>query len=87
MRNYLDILEEFKDTKDIRDLIDEVKKLRLYYHSFRYEKMQEYITSLTIKYFKETLAWNAVNRDMPINYDQSYINLYKCRKFFGSSRG
>lgn len=74
MRNYLDILEEFKDIKDISDLIDEVKKLRLYYHSFQYEKMQEHITSLTIKYFKETLAWNAVNRDMPINYDQSYIN-------------
>ena len=74
MRNYLEILEEFKEIKDIKDLIDEVKKLRQYYHSQQYKKMQEHILSLMLKYFKETLAWNAVNQDMPINYEQSYIN-------------
>lgn len=74
MKDYLEIFEKFKEIKEIKDLIDEVNKLRQYYRSRQYEKMQEHISSLTLKYLKETLAWNAVNRDMPTNHEQSFIN-------------
>ena len=74
MNDYLTTFEQYKDVKEIADLIDEVKKLRLYYSMLQYDAMQQHIQSLTTKYLIETLAWNATHQTMPTTEQQSYIN-------------
>lgn len=55
-------------------MIDEVKKLRLYYRTQQYDAMYQLIQSLTVKYLIETLAWNSTHQTMPTTAQQSYIN-------------
>ena len=74
MNDYLNSLEPYKNIKEISDLIDEVKKLREYYYTRLYDKMQEHINKLMLKYLAETLTWNTANRVAPTTYQQSYVN-------------
>ena len=74
MNDYLTTFEQYKDVKEIADLIDEVKKLRLYYSMRQYDAMQQHIQSLTTKYLIETRAWNATHQTRPTTEQQSYIN-------------
>lgn len=74
MNDYLDILEKFKDVKDVFDLYNEVQALRLYYRTKQHQKMQEHIKSLMSKYYVETCLWNAVNTQQPSTNEQAYIN-------------
>ena len=74
MSDYLNSLEPYKGIKEISDLIDEVKKLREYYFTRQYDKMQEHINKLMLKYPVETITWNTVNRVIPTTYQQSYLN-------------
>ena len=74
MNDYLATFEQYKDVKEIVDLIDEVKKLREYYRTQQYDRMQQHIQSLTMKYLIETLAWNTTHQTMPTTAQQSYIN-------------
>ncbi len=74
MSDYMNSLEPYKGIKEISDLIDEVKKLREYYHTRQYDKMQEHINKLTGKYFVETFTWNTSHRTMPITPQQAYVN-------------
>ena len=74
MNDYLDFLEKYKDFKEISDIVDEVRKLRVYYHTQQYDKMQQHINDLTRKYPVETLTWNAVHPSMPTNPQQAYLN-------------
>lgn len=74
MNDYLEILHEYKEDKDIADLISDVQKLRYYYSTQQYDSLIQHINNLTIKYLTETLAWNSVNKIQPVNYDQSYHN-------------
>ena len=37
MDDYLNFLEQYKQSKEISDLIDEIKELREYYHTQQYE--------------------------------------------------
>ena len=74
MDDYLEILKKFKDVKEILDLCNDVQKLRGYYRTRQFQKMQEHIRSLTIKYSLETFMWNAVNTQPPLTYEQAYIN-------------
>lgn len=72
--DYLQIYEKFKDTKEIKDYIDDVLELRHYYVTQQFTQMQNHIQKLMSKYFAETLVWNAVNTSQPITIEQSYIN-------------
>ncbi|MBQ3115986.1 MAG: hypothetical protein IJC07_03050 [Clostridia bacterium] len=74
MNDYLEILHEYKEDKDIDDLISDVQKLRYYYSTQQYDLMIQHINNLMIKHLTETLAWNSVNKIQPVNYDQSYQN-------------
>ena len=74
MNDYLTTFEQYKDFKEIADLIDEVKKLRQYFSTRQYNTMQQHIQSLTTKYLIETLAWNTTHQTMPTTAQQSYIN-------------
>lgn len=74
MNDYLVVFDKFKDVKEIFDLCDDVQKLREYYRARQFQKMQEHIRALTIKYSLETLVWNAVNTQPPLTYEQAYIN-------------
>ena len=74
MNDHLTAFEQYKDNKEISDLINEVRKLREYYSNGQYDRMSQHIHSLTAKYAVETIIWNAANRTMPISYQQSYIN-------------
>ena len=80
MNDYLNSLEPYKDNKEISDLIDEVKKLREYYYTQQYDKMQEHINKLMLKYLAETITWNAIHPIKPITHQESYIN---AEVFFG----
>ena len=72
--NYLKIYEKFKDVKEVKDYIDDVILLRRYYASQQFDKMQEHIQKLMIKYAFETLVWNTLNTSQPTTVEQSYIN-------------
>ena len=74
MNDYLEVLEKFKDVKEIFDLCDDVQKLREYYRTGQFQKMQEHIINLTKKYDLETRIWNRMNPVPPQSYYQSYIN-------------
>ena len=74
MNDYLTTFEQYKEFKEIADLIDEVKKLRLYYTTQQYEAMYQHIHSLMAKYLLETVAWNSTHQTMPMTAQQSYIN-------------
>ena len=74
MNDYLNSLEPYKDNKEISDLIDEVKKLREYYYTQQYDKMQEHINKMMLKYLAETITWNAIHPIRPITYQEAYIN-------------
>lgn len=74
MNDYLGFLEQYKDFKDISDLLDEIKKLREYYHTQQYDKMQQHINGLTGKYLIETLTWNTGHPSMPTTVQQAYLN-------------
>lgn len=74
MNDYLTTFEQYKDVKEIADLIDEVKKLREYYYTQQYDKMQQHINKLTGKYLIETLTWNATHPSMPTTVQQAYLN-------------
>ena len=43
MNDYLTTFEQHKDIKEIADLIDKVKKLRLYYSTQQYGAMYQHI--------------------------------------------
>ena len=73
MNDYSNSLEPYKDNKEISDLIDEVKKLREYYYTQQYDKMQEHINKLMLKYLAETMTWNAIHPINPITHQESYI--------------
>lgn len=72
--DYLELYKRFKDAKDIADYIDEVEKLRFYYGTHQHFELQAHIKYLTEKYPIETFMWNSVNRYMPTDDTQSYIN-------------
>ena len=72
--DYLQELEKHKDIKDVKDLADDVHKLRKYYSTRQYDAMSQHIWNLMIKYAKETVAWNIANTNMPTTPDESYIN-------------
>ncbi len=74
MNDYLTTFEQYKDVKEIADLIDEIKKLREYYRTQQYDKMQQHINELTGKYLIETLTWNAGHPSMPTTVQQAYLN-------------
>lgn len=74
MNDYLIAFEQYKDIKEIADLIDEIKKLREYYRTQQYDKMQQHINELTGKYLIETLTWNAGHPSMPTTVQQAYLN-------------
>ena len=74
MNDYLTTFEQHKDVKEIADLIDEVKKLRIYYRTQQYDRMQQHINELTGKYLIETLTWNASHPSMPTTVQQAYLN-------------
>ena len=46
-------LEKFSDIREITELIEEVKTLRKYFYSNEYDKMQEHIHKIMIKYFEK----------------------------------
>ncbi len=74
MNDYLPTLEQYKDYKDISDLITDVKMLRSYYFSGKYEAMRQHIGKLTEKYFGETLMWNISHTFEPNTEQQAYLN-------------
>ena len=74
MNDYLTTFEQHKDIKEIADLIDEVRKLREYYCTQQFDRMQQHINKLTSKYLVETLTWNATHPAMPITVQQAYLN-------------
>lgn len=77
MSDFRAILETFKDIKEIKDLLDDVDKLRALYYYNRFEEMKRHIFDLTNKYFLERVLWNTANRNnMPAedDYRQQFIN-------------
>lgn len=74
MNDYYDELEKYKDIKEFADLKEEVKKLREYYHNCQFDKMQQHIQSLMLKYPFETLTWNSGHPVPPQTDEQLYLN-------------
>lgn len=70
-----DLLNKFKDYKDIADIIKEKDELSFYYNCKDYQKFNNFIQMLMNKYYLETKIWNnRPNSVMPITVEDSYIN-------------
>ncbi len=76
MNDFKTILEKFNDSKEIKDLLEDIEKLRVLYYCKRFEEMKEHIRDLTNKYFIERIVWNTANNNMPAenDYQQQFIN-------------
>lgn len=85
MNDYLTIFEQYKDFKEILDLIDEIKKLREYYYRQQYDGMQQCISELTQKHFVETCLWNTSHIFMPTIMYQAYLNTEVFLRMIGIS--
>lgn len=83
MNDYLEVLNGYKDVKDVCDLIDDVQKLRFYYSNQQYETMMQHIRNLVAKYPIDAGFWNLFNRIMPDTYDQAYQNAENFLRFKG----
>lgn len=75
--HFLLTLEKFNDIREIKDLIEDLKILHKYFYSKEYDKMQEHILKIMIKYYVETLCWNKVNIEQPKTFEQAFINAEK----------
>lgn len=74
MNDFLDILERYKDIKEVADLVKEVQELRAYYYNRRDDDMQKHILNLMLKYCEETVQWNVTHPIMPQTREQKYLN-------------
>ena len=74
MNDCLPTFEQYKFIKEIDDLIDEIRKLREYYFTKQYNKMQEHINMVASKYSIETSVWNRSHRTIPVTAQQAYLN-------------
>ena len=72
--HFLLTLEKFNDIREIKDLIEDLKTLNKYFYSKEYDRMQEHIQKIMIKYYVETLCWNKVNIEQPKTFEQAFIN-------------
>ena len=81
MNDFLEVLEPYKEIKEIADLIKETKDLRELYNSNKIEKMQSHILKLMLKYFGETIFWNSAHPVPPLTPDQQFLNAedFLCR--------
>ena len=85
MVDYLSVIENYKQYKEIADLVGEVKKLREYYYAQKYDEMTRHINYLMSKYLIETVIWNSKNHSMPTTYQESYENAEMFLKHKGYS--
>ena len=74
MNDCLPTFEQYKFIKEIDDLIDEIRKLREYYFTQQYDKMQEHIKMVASKYSIESSVWNRSHRTIPVTAQQAYLN-------------
>ena len=74
MNDYLEILNNYKDVKDVFDLVDDVQKLRFYYSTQQYQAMMQHIRDLVAKYPLETAFWNLFHPYMPNTYEEAYTS-------------
>lgn len=74
MNDFLEVLNQYKDIKDVLDLVGDIQKLRFYYSTQQYKVMIQYIQHLVVKYPVDTFIWNSFNSTMPDTYDQAYQN-------------
>ncbi len=71
--NNLELLLKFDNIKEVAELIDDITTLRKYFYSEDYERMQEHIQKLMIKYCKETIYWNSVYTNQSQNFEQAIL--------------
>lgn len=77
MSNFEATLKIYKDIKDIKEVLDDIDKLRAFYYYRNFEEMKKHIRELSNKYFIERIEWNAVNKsNVPVenDYTQHFIN-------------
>ena len=65
MCDYLKELERYKYIKEVGDLINEIIKLREYYHTQNYVEMEQHINHIANKYLVERVVWNT-NHPVPV---------------------
>jgi hypothetical protein len=74
MNDYLEILNNYKDVKDVFDLVDDVQKLRFYYSTQQYQTMMQHIRDLVAKYPIDAGVWNLFHPNMPKTYEEAYAS-------------
>ena len=72
MNDFLEVLEPYKEIKEIADIIDETQKLRCYYYSQNYIDMLQHINYLTKKYILETIIWNTTHTERNYSYEEQF---------------
>ena len=63
-----------EDAKEIKDIHNYMQELDLYYKNNMFDKVNELVTVIMLKYHNETVSWNSYNTNMPKNNHEYYIN-------------
>ena len=66
--------EIIEDAKEIKDIHNYMQELDLYYKNNMFDKVNELVTEIMLKYHNETVTWNSCNTNMPKNYNEYYLN-------------
>ena len=75
--DFLKIIKEIDDEKEIIDYFFDVEKLRCFYYNGNYNEMRNHINDITKKYPKETSVWCSVSTKKPCTVKEEFTNAEK----------
>ena len=75
--DFLRIIKEIDDEKEIIDYFSDVEKLRYLYYNGNHNEMRNHINDITKKYPKETSVWYSVNTKKPCTVKEEFTNAEK----------
>ena len=74
----LEYLKQFREIKDIADIIGEIEKLDCLAYQNDWDAVDQHLQDVSKKHIVEKVVYNSVNQVMPQSIQQSAAN---CRQF------
>ena len=72
MNDWIADYNEYREFKDVADVLEDAGKLRSLYGDHRFDEMYQNIRLLMVKYPIEAVTWNAVHSSAPLNADEAF---------------
>ena len=74
----LEYLKQFREIKDIAEIIDEIEKLDRLAYQYDWDAVSQHLQDVSQKHIVEKAVYNSVNQTPPQSIQQSAAN---CRQF------